>query len=77
MSGEAAPHLTFIARQVLQLINDVGTLKDDLTVLTAIATRQDATFSGLPTEVRAMHSQHNRLAYRVRELETSGTGNLT
>ena len=45
-------------------------MRDDVTVLTAIVMRQDGTLSALLTEVRAMHSQHGRLANRVRELET-------
>jgi hypothetical protein len=40
-----------------------------MSVLTAIVLRQDATLTALLTEVRAMHSQHGRLANRVRQLE--------
>jgi hypothetical protein len=46
--------------------------RGDLTVLTAVAMRQDATLTALLTEIRAMHSQHARLANRVRELESPG-----
>lgn len=39
-----------------------------MAVLTAIAMRQDGTMTALLQELRAMHSQHARLADRVREL---------
>jgi predicted DNA-binding ribbon-helix-helix protein len=58
-----------IARQQRQIIAELGGMRDDMTVLTAIAMRQDGTLAALLTEVRAMHAQHNRLASRVRELE--------
>jgi hypothetical protein len=44
---------------------------DDVSALTAIVLRQDATL----TEVRAAHSQHGHLAKRVRDLKTPGEGN--
>lgn len=44
-------------------------MRDDMAVLTAIAMRQDNTLSALLNEIRAMHSQHSRLANRVRTLE--------
>jgi len=40
-----------------------------MTVLTAIVTRLDGTVAGLVQEIRAIHSQHNRLAKWVRVLE--------
>ena len=68
--------LAYIGRALQRLTNEVGTLRDDVTVLTAIVmrqdanfSRQDATLSALLTEVRAMHSQHSRLANRVKQLE--------
>ena len=69
--SDTAPDLAFIARQLRQLITDVASLKDDMTVLTAIAMRQDGMLSGMLTEIRAMHAQHNRLNSRVRDLEIS------
>jgi hypothetical protein len=66
---EVTPDLTLIARQQRQILTEMGSMRDDLSVLTAIAMRQDATLTALLTEVRAMHSQHSRLANRVREIE--------
>jgi hypothetical protein len=62
--------LAFIGRALDRLTTEVASLRDDTAVLTAIAMRQDATLTALLTEVRAMHSQHARLANRVRNLET-------
>ena len=70
MSDPPEIDLAYIARQQRQIITDVGSLRDDLAVLTAIAMRQDGTLTALLTEMRATHTQHARLANRVRELET-------
>jgi len=69
MSDDASPDLNLIARQLRLVLSEMGSLRDDMNVLTAIAMRQDHTVSALLTEVRAMHSQHSRLANRVRALE--------
>jgi hypothetical protein len=69
MAEESGADLTLIARQQRQIITDLGALREDMSVLTAIVLRQDATLTALLTEVRAMHSQHSRLANRVRQLE--------
>jgi hypothetical protein len=61
--------LAYIGRALDRLTTDMASMRDDMAVLTAIAMRQDGTLSALLTEVRAMHSQHARLANRVRELE--------
>jgi hypothetical protein len=70
MSDDVTPDLTLLARQQRQILSELGGMRDDLAVLTAIAMRQDGTLAALLTEVRAMHSQHSRLANRVRDLET-------
>jgi len=61
--------LAFIGETLCRLVNDVGSLRDDMTVLTAIVQRWDGTVSGLVNEIRATHAQQSRLANRVRELE--------
>jgi hypothetical protein len=57
----------FIARQ--RLVNDIVGLKDDMTVVMARLDRIEATTHSLVTEVRAMHSRHDRVAKRVERLE--------
>ena len=69
MSDDAGADLRLIARQQRQILTELGTLREDLGVLTAIVMRQDATLTAVLTEIRAMHSQHSRLANRVRQLE--------
>ena len=61
--------LGLVARQQRQIMSDMGSLKDDMGVMTAILMRLDGTMSGLVNEVRAIHSQHSRLSHRVRALE--------
>ena len=54
--------LTFLARQLERLINDVAGLKDDMTVVMARLDRLDATTDRLVTAMRAMHSRPDRVA---------------
>lgn len=68
--------LAYIGHALARLTTEVGALRDDMNVLTAIVMpmdsamgRQDATMAALLTEIRAIHSQHSRLANRVRQLE--------
>jgi len=69
MSGELEIDLEYLARQQQQILGELGTMRDDAAVLLAIVMRIDGTVSGLVQEVRAMHSQHSRLANRVTALE--------
>jgi hypothetical protein len=73
MTDESSPDLSLIARQQLKLIGEIGTLRDDMGVMMAILQRLDGTVAGLVNEVRATHSQHSRLATRVRALEDQAT----
>jgi ubiquinone biosynthesis protein UbiJ len=63
------PDLAFIGHQLARLINEVATLRDDVNVLAAIVRRIDNRQERMLDEIRAMHSQHNRLGSRVRALE--------
>jgi len=54
MSDEPVPDLTLLARQQRQLLSEMGSMRDDLAVLTAIVMRQDGTLAALLTEVRAI-----------------------
>jgi hypothetical protein len=70
MSDDLPPDLSLLVRQQRQLLSEMGSIRDDIAVLTAVAMRQDGTLSSLLTEVRAMHSQHSRLDNRVRQIES-------
>lgn len=61
--------LEFLARQQTQVLTELGTLRDDVQVLTAIVQRLDGTLSGAVAEIRAMHAQYSRLTNRVRLME--------
>jgi predicted nucleic acid-binding Zn-ribbon protein len=64
--------LAFIARQLERLVNDVTGLKDDMAVVMARLGGLDATTHSLVTEVRAMHSRHDRVAKRVEHFGDAG-----
>jgi hypothetical protein len=68
-AGSSPARLEFIARQLERLVNDMAGLKDDMVVVMARLDRLDATTHSLVTEVRAMHSRHERVARRVERLE--------
>ncbi len=59
MSREPSPDQNFLARQLCQVISDLGSFRDDINVMTAISLRMEHTLSAFLTEVRAMNSQHN------------------
>lgn len=71
---ERQPDRGLITRQLRQLLTDVGSLREDVNVLTSIVLRQDSTLTALLSEVRAMHSQHARFGNRLRQLEGHDTG---
>jgi hypothetical protein len=73
--------LQFLARQQQRLLDEMGSMRgemgsmrDDMQVLTAMVMRLDGTVGLVLTELRAMHSQHQRLANRVRRLEEEREG---
>ena len=61
--------LEFLARQQQRALDELSTMRDDITVMTAMVMRLDGAVGLVLTELRAMHSQHNRLANRVRRVE--------
>lgn len=63
--------LVFVVRKLDRLINDVAALKDDMNVLTSIVLRQDGSITALLTEIRALHSQMQRMNNRVSKLEAA------
>jgi hypothetical protein len=54
MARGPAVRLDLLARQQERLISDVGGLRDDMRVLTAIVLRQEGTLHSLLDQVRAM-----------------------
>jgi hypothetical protein len=76
MSGELNIDLECLARQQREILGELGIMRDDVAVLLAIVMRIDGTVSGLVQEVRALHSQHSRLANRVTALEKAAQTRL-
>ena len=73
MIALAAPDLSFLARQNERILTELASLRDDMTVLTAIVLRLDGSQTNLLQEIRAMHSQISRMNDRIRKLETEET----
>jgi hypothetical protein len=70
--------LNFLARQNERIVTEIGSLRDDMRVFSAIVMRLDNTRErqeGLMTdmlqEMRAIHGQIARMNDRVRKLEDS------
>jgi hypothetical protein len=62
--------LNFIAKRLDQVSNDVANMRDDITVLTAMVSRTEASVTSLVQEMRAPHSQMARFDNRLRKLES-------
>ena len=61
MSDDPQAGLSMLARQQRQILAEMGSMRDDLAVLTAIAMREDGILAALLTEVRATHAQFSHL----------------
>lgn len=63
-----------ILRELREALDtQVGGLRDDMGVLTAIVMRMDGNQQALLAEIRALHRQITRHDQRLRELEKSPT----
>jgi hypothetical protein len=67
-------NLDFLARQMERVLTEIGSLRDDMSVMTALALRLDATMTGVQQELRATHNQIQRMNDRVRKLEDQPAG---
>jgi hypothetical protein len=63
--------LNFLARQLQRVVSDLASLRDDMRVLTAIVMRLDGAQATMLEEIRAIHSQNQRMNERVRKLEAA------
>jgi len=61
--------LAFIGRALSRLTAEVGTLRDDVNVLTSIVLRLDNSHGRLLDELRAIHAQQQRVDARLRAVE--------
>ena len=69
MSEEMPVDLALLAKRQSKILNEVGTVGDDIGVMMAVLQRLDGTVSSLVNEIRATHAQTSRLAHRVSALE--------
>jgi len=68
-AGEPIVDLAFIGQALQRLTGEVGSLRDDMRVLTAIVQRLDNSHGRLLEEIRAIHRQQSRFGERLRQLE--------
>jgi len=54
--ADAPITLEFLARQQQRMLDEMGSIRDDMQVLTAMVMRLDGTVGLVLTELRAMHS---------------------
>jgi chromosome segregation ATPase len=64
--------INFLAKQNARILEEIRSMRDDMTVLTAIVLRLDATLTALLHEIRATHTQIARMNDRIRKLENEG-----
>ena len=64
------PGIGFLVSQQERILAEIGSLRDDMSVLTSIVLRQDGTLNALLQEVMATHTQIQRTNERVRKLES-------
>jgi len=76
----ADPDLNFLVRQNERILTEIASLRDDVTVLTAMVMRLDGSVirldgshTALLQEMHAVHTQIARMNDRVRKLEAEGT----
>jgi hypothetical protein len=63
--------LKFIAKRLDQLGADFANMRDDITVLTAMVARVEASLGSLVIESRATHRQMARFNDRLRKVENA------
>ena len=70
----ADPDLSFLVHQNERILTEIGSLRDDMSVLTAMVMRLDGSQAALLQEMRATHAQIARMNDRIRKLEAKGEG---
>jgi hypothetical protein len=68
--------LNFIARRLEQMGNDVSNVRDDITILTAMASRMESSITSLVQKMRATHSQMACFDNRLRNSKTKPLRNI-
>jgi hypothetical protein len=61
--------LEFLSRQLERVLDRLGGLEDQVTVLTGMAMRHDGALTGLTVEVRGLVQSIARVEHRLRKVE--------
>jgi hypothetical protein len=61
--------LDFLASQLERVLNRLGAVEDQITVLTGMTIRLDGAVNGLPTGMRCLVQSINRIEHRLRKVE--------
>jgi hypothetical protein len=64
--------LDFLAGQLERVLNRLGAVEDQITVLTGMTIRLDGAVNGLTTEMRGLVQSINRIEHRLRKVEDAG-----
>lgn len=67
------PSLEFISRQLERLLDRLGSIEDQITVLTGMAMRHEGSLAGLTVEMRGLVHSVSRIEHRLRKVEDVGT----
>jgi len=65
--------LDFLASQLERVLNRLGAVEDQITVLTGMTIRLDGAVNGLATEMRGLVQSINRIEHRLRRVEDAGS----
>jgi hypothetical protein len=61
--------LDFLTRQLDRVLDRIGAVEDQITVLTGIAIRLDGAVQGLAVEMRGLAQSVSRIEHRLRKVE--------
>jgi hypothetical protein len=61
-----------LASQLERVLNRLGAVEDQITVLTGMTIRLDGAVNGLATEMRGLVQSINRIEHRLRKVEDAG-----
>jgi hypothetical protein len=61
--------LDFVTRQLDRVLDRIGAVEDQITVLTGIAIRLDGAVQGLSVEMRGLAQSVSRIEHRLRKVE--------
>jgi hypothetical protein len=61
--------LEFLSRQLDRVLDRLGAIEDQITVLTGMAMRHDGSLAGLAVEMRGLVQSIARVEHRLRKVE--------